>query len=662
VLIVSLLGGLSGRPASAGQRGAGGEAAPAITEGTGVISGVVIDGTTKQPLQGAVVSITGIRSTNTAVRGTRQITDEKGRFAFTRLPAGLGYSISASKFGYFDGAYGRRAPQGASRRIALTENQWFPDATIELWRPASISGAVVDEAGEPVVGVLVRAYLEILVGGVAHAASSVVAKTDDRGLYRLANLAEGKYVVLVPSVQHAVPASISLMDLSGATPQGIAYAESAGREVPLRRDPLLGIDRDHRLVVGPYPTPPAAAGGRPQAYPPTYFPSARSFDRAEPIRLQRGEDRRNVDFHLQPVPTSRILGRLAGPDDAIGGVTLRLLPAGSEMLGRGSETATALTSSSGAFVFLNVPSGRYSIIAAGGVSEYEHRAPLAVSVDLPQVPGQRPAAMSSSAVFSGPAGTMFSSRSSSDPVKYFGRQQVTVGGTDLTDVIVTMNTGVSISGRIELGPRQPNATPGAPPALGLASSISVEPANGDPTLGQRFVRANLVGESAEFNIVGLQPGQYLLRLVGSRPLKSIMWEGRDYTYTPFDTSSGRDYTGVVIAVSTEQTTINGFVRDRAGQVQENAAVIYFPVEPAQWTNFGNQPSRLRSASVATTGEFTLRTLPAGDYFLIAVDTDQSDSWKDPAFLAAASKVATKISIQWGETKTQDLVLQQVRPR
>jgi hypothetical protein len=661
VLIVSLLAGLSGRTASAGQRGAGGEAAPPITEGSGVISGVVIDGTTKQPLPGAVVSITGIRATNTGIRGTRQITDEKGRFAFTRLPSGIGYTLTASRFGYFDGAYGRRAPQGASRRIALTENQWFPDATIELWRPASISGAVVDEAGEPVVGVLVRAYLEILVGGVAHAASSIVARTDDRGLYRLANLGEGKYVVLVPSVQHAVPASISPMELSGATPQGIAYAESAGREVPLRRDPLLGIDRDHRLVVGPYPTPPAAAGGKPQAYPPTYFPAARSFDQAEPIRVKSGDDRRNVDFHLQPLPTSRILGRLAGPDDAIAGVTLRLLPEGSEMLGRGSETATALTTSSGAFVFLNVPSGRYSIIAAGSISEYEHRVPLALSVELPPTPGQRATGMSSSAVFSGPAGTMFSSRSSPDAVKYFGRQQVTVAGTDVTDVIVTMNTGVSISGRIDLGQRQPNTAPGAPPSLGLASSISVEPANGDPTLGQRFVRTTPAGESgAEFNIVGLQPGQYLLRLVGSRPVKSITWEGKDYSYTPFDTSSGRDFTGVAIAVSTEQTTINGFVRDKAGQVQENAAVIYFPVERPQWTNFGIQPSRLRSASVSTTGEFTLRSLPAGDYFLIAVDTDQSDAWKDPAFLAAAAPLATRISIQWSETKTQDLVLQQVR--
>jgi hypothetical protein len=190
--------------------------------------------------------------------------------------------------------------------------------------------------------------------------------------------------------------------------------------------------------------------------------------------------------------------------------------------------------------------------------------------------------------------------------------------------------------------------------------VGADPANGDPTLGQTRVPVRPVGDSAEFNIVGLQSGQYLLRLAGGRALKSITWNGKDYTYTPFDTSEGRDIAGVVVTLTTAQTTLNGVVRDRAGQVQDNAAVIYFPVEQAQWTNFGIQPSRLRSVASSTTGSFTLQSLPAGDYFLIAVDADQIDAWKDPAFLAAAARQATRISIDWGETKTQDLVLQQVR--
>ncbi|HEX7779503.1 MAG TPA: carboxypeptidase regulatory-like domain-containing protein, partial [Vicinamibacterales bacterium] len=652
--IFGLLAVLPGR-ALEGQRGAGTDAPP-LTEGAGVISGVVVDGTTQQPIPGAVVSISGLRLTTVPIRGTRQITDDKGRFAFTRLPAGLAYSLTATKFGYFDGAYGRRAPQGnVSRRIALSENQWFPDATIQLWRPASISGAVVDEAGEPMVGILVRAYIEILVGGVAHAASSVITRTDDRGVYRLANLAEGKYVVMVPSVQHAVPASISLLDLSGTTPEMVASAETAGREAPLRRDPLLGIDRDHRLVAGPYPTPPPTAGGKPQAYPPTYYPSARTFERAEAIRVRSGEDRMGVDLRLQPVPTSRILGRLAGPGDAIGGVTLRLVSAGSDALGRGTETATTLTAADGAFTFLNVPRGQYTIVAAGSVSEYEHRVAFATSVELPRLPAQRGGGMSSSAVFSGPAGTFFTNRSNGGEMRHFGRQQVTVAEADVMDVVVTMNTGVTISGRIEVGPRQPDA----PPSPTVPLSVGADPANGDPALGQTRARTRTEGDSTEFTIAGLQPGQYLIRLLG-RTLKSVTWDGKDYTYTPFDTSAGRNFTDVVITLTSQVTTLNGVVRDRSGQVEDNAAVIYFPVEQAQWTNFGVQPTRLRSVATSTAGAFTLRTLPAGEYYLIAVDGDLIDAWKDPAFLAAAARLATRISIDWGETKTQDLVLQQVR--
>jgi hypothetical protein len=58
--------------------------------------------------------------------------------------------------------------------------------------------------------------------------------------------------------------------------------------------------------------------------------------------------------------------------------------------------------------------------------------------------------------------------------------------------------------------------------------------------------------------------------------------------------------------------------------------------------------------------YTLRALPAGDYLIVAVDDDVAGRWKDPAFLEAASRVATPFSIAWGETKTLNLTLQEVR--
>jgi hypothetical protein len=53
-------------------------------------------------------------------------------------------------------------------------------------------------------------------------------------------------------------------------------------------------------------------------------------------------------------------------------------------------------------------------------------------------------------------------------------------------------------------------------------------------------------------------------------------------------------------------------------------------------------------------------VPAGDYLVLAVDDESAERWKDPAFLEAASRVATRVSIAWGETKAQDLTVQEVR--
>jgi hypothetical protein len=629
----------------------------AIGDGTAAITGAVLDAASGKPIPGAVVAINGAAAPagRGVARGFRQIADEHGRFAFTLLPAG-GYGISASKFGYFDGGYGRTAVSNSSRRITLVDGQWFRDANVELRRPSAIAGTVVDETGEPLVGVPVRVCAEVFVAGVRQLASGPTATTDDRGIYRIGNLPAGKYIVAVLSVQHAVPAGTSLMDLSGTTAAALASAEAAGRPLPLRRDPALPLDPAHRLIVGPYPAPPPlTAGGRPQAYPLTFYPAARTLLEAEAIELRAGEERQAVNLQMRPVPTFTVSGRIDGPPDASGGMTLRLMPAGSERLGQGNEAATALVADDGSFTFLNVPNGSYVLIASGSIAEYTFRPIFTVSMNPPSPPGYRMASMTSSAVMSGPQGTMFTDHAGAGNARFQGRTPVDVDGRDVDDLVVTLHGGATLSGRVVFELSKPRE--GMRRGVGI---IRAEPANGDPGLGQpRWMRRGAEPED-EFTIEGLRPGQYLLRGLAGPAIKSIVWNGKDYTYTPFDASGGQDITGVVLTFTDQAGTISGTVRDAGGQPATDAAVIYFPAEPAQWTNYGVQPLRLRATMASTTGEYTLRSLPAGDYLLIAVDSELADAWKDPAFLEAASRLATRLSIDWTETKTQDLVLRQVK--
>jgi hypothetical protein len=261
---------------------------------------------------------------------------------------------------------------------------------------------------------------------------------------------------------------------------------------------------------------------------------------------------------------------------------------------------------------------------------------------------------SSSAVFSAPQGTMFTQRSQQGSQNHQGRQTIIVSGRDVTDVVVRLQPGVKMTGRFVF-----ESTKGAPPAMRVLS-VAAEPANGDSSLGRPRAPMRPTEQSTDFTIEGLLPGAYLIRLIGGGVVKSTMWNGRDHTFTPFDTTTGRDITDVVITFTDETTTVSGAIRDRTGQPAANAAVIVFPAERAQWTNFGMQPTRIRSTPGSTSGTYTLRSLPAGDYLLLAVDDESADRWTDPAFLEAASRVATRISIAWGETKAQDLTMQEVR--
>ena len=88
------------------------------------------------------------------------------------------------------------------------------------------------------------------------------------------------------------------------------------------------------------------------------------------------------------------------------------------------------------------------------------------------------------------------------------------------------------------------------------------------------------------------------------------------------------------------------------------AVVYFPADPSYWRRYGRQPERIRSVAVRL-GRYVVPDVPAGDYFLVAVEEGLGPDWTEPAFLEAAAKVATRVSLDWGETKIQDLTVREV---
>ena len=109
---------------------------------SGIVVGKLVD-TADAAVRSAVVTLAG------AGIGTRRvIVDGRGRFAFTALPAGS-FTITATKTGYLDGAYGKRRPDGQGQALDLRDGERVTDAAITMWRFATISGTVTDDVDEP---------------------------------------------------------------------------------------------------------------------------------------------------------------------------------------------------------------------------------------------------------------------------------------------------------------------------------------------------------------------------------------------------------------------------------------------------------------------------------------------------------------------------------
>src|SRR6185436_9577726 len=108
----------------------------------GALTGVVVDGTSGEPVADAVVFLAAVPARPIGAQA-RQVSDEKGRFAFVNLPGDANYTIAASALGYLEGGYGRDiVPSDPLRPIPLKTDEWIPNIKVSIWRPGGISGTV----------------------------------------------------------------------------------------------------------------------------------------------------------------------------------------------------------------------------------------------------------------------------------------------------------------------------------------------------------------------------------------------------------------------------------------------------------------------------------------------------------------------------------------
>jgi hypothetical protein len=295
------------------------------------ITGQVVHALTGSPLRR--VTLTATRVDGTGEPATAQV-DENGQFNFRDLAAG-GYLLAGERNNFDRQIHGSRSNPATGTVLPVKDGQPITGVVFRLYPNAALSGRVLDTAGEPMPNVAVRVFRSEYRDGKRDWYPAGGAGTNDRGEYRVSGMRAGRYLV-------------SATDFN------------AGLD-------MLGTSK------GPLPEAPDRINAT------TYYPSTPELERAEPVAIARGEDRRGVDIQLIKSTAVRVRGRIAGADGntmLIVSLRPRTVLRGLSMAGAGAMVQPGERT----FELKGVRPGAYVLVAQtmGGASAVSALLPIEV--------------------------------------------------------------------------------------------------------------------------------------------------------------------------------------------------------------------------------------------------------------------------------------------
>lgn len=656
---------LTAAPALVGQQTSTQQSAPQPpSKTTALIVGRVIDGASGQPIPEAIVTLVppggrGLANIPTGASpeiqqalmaaaaasagsgpATRRVmTGVDGRFLFHSLPPGT-FQLTVSLTGYTGSLGVNLTPalagimsgvqlQQATTPVTLREGEAASGVTLRLWKFGVISGTVLDDAGEPAIGLMVQVARKVMTAGRVRYVPAWSAKTDDRGLYRISSVVPGDYLVAVPQAQVSMPTAImtglmeSMTQGPGSAGAGFALMDLMSSGVMPTESMTGGVRIGDYMVASSGSVPLAGPDGRLLAYQTTFYPGASVPAQASVVTLGSGEERSDINFQLRLIPTVRVSGTAMGPDGPVANLGIKLVVPGDGTISESEfDVATAITKADGSFAFYGVPPGQFLLRA-----QKQPRPPIPA-----EALANNPAAQM---MFSGAAPT------SNDML--FAVAPIAVSGADLDGVALQLAKGFRVSGRIEF---ESQAGRGAPaPAQLQAMSVNLTPVDGRlPTL-LAAASPDRPNPQGEFQTKGYQPGKYFLTTTGLAgwQLKSAIVGGRDVLDVPLEIRDA-DVSGTVLTYVDRVGSVTGTVRSPGEQDLSETVVLIFPQDHVTWIANGMNPRRGRSVRASRTGAFTMPNVPPGDYFVVAIDRTGESDLQDPARVTALSKLATRAAV------------------
>jgi hypothetical protein len=245
---------------------------------------------------------------------------------------------------------------------------------------------------------------------------------------------------------------------------------------------------------------------------------------------------------------------------------------------------------------------------------------------------------------------MFSTRivgGGGDGQSEFGSAPLTVGGEDVTNVMVMTSKGVAVTGRVvfEGGTKPTNTAPLRVTAMMVDTEAPIGMPGGSASLSPE----------GTFEIKGLM-GQRVIRPTGLPAgwvLKSVTLNGVDVTDRGITVKPNEPVSAVEVTLTSKSTNVTGAVTAGAEPATDYTVVI-FAEDAEKWT--APMTRHVAFARPNQDGRYRIRDLPAGSYYAIAVPYIAQGEWNDPEVLGRLKANATTFTLAEGESQMLDLKL------
>lgn len=335
-------------------------------------------------------------------------------------------------------------------------------------------------------------------------------------------------------------------------------------------------------------------------YAPSYYPGTPNVAEAQRITVGLGQTLNDVNLALTPTRLARISGTATDADGKpmAGAVVVMMMRSGASI----SNTSGAQVKPDGTFTVANLAPGDYMIQAI-----------------LP----------SALADMSG-----------------WASGQVTVAGEDVTGVLLTGTRPTIGTGRVIVNGDAKSLPPNA-------IHLMATPAHPEDNVLAGMGGTNTVKDDYSFELKA-RPGLALIRPGGLPPgwaLKSVRQRGTDVTDSGIEFKQNEEASGIEVELTSQATEVSGAVTNARSEPVKDYTVVVFSRERERW---GYMSRFFQTGRPDQDGRFKVKSLPAGNYYAVALDYVEPGEAGDPEFLDRVKERAISFSLGDGEAKTIDL--------